>query len=75
MKRIQSVLTIFFALFVALAAFSFRAEAAGAVFDNAKVLSTAEVQKLNEEVDNTNKTLNEALDNNKKLESAYEAAK
>ncbi len=58
MKRIQSVLTIFFALFVALAAFSFRAEAAGAVFDNAKVLSTAEVQKLNEEIQRIEKKHN-----------------
>lgn len=58
MKRIQSVLTIFFALFVALAAFSFRVEAAGAVFDNAKVLSTAEVQKLNEEIQRIEKKHN-----------------
>lgn len=57
MKRIQSVLTIFFALFVALAAFSFRAEAAG-VYDNAKVLSTAEVQKLNEEIQRIEKKHN-----------------
>ena len=58
MKRIQSVLTIFFALFVALAAFSFHAEAAGSVFDNAKVLSTAEVQKLNEEIQRIEKKHN-----------------
>ena len=32
-------------------------------------------QKLNEEVDNINKALNEALDNNKKLKSACEVGK
>ena len=56
MKRIQSVLTVFFVLFVALAAFNFRAEAA--VYDNAKVLSTAEVQKLNEEIQRIEKKHN-----------------
>ncbi len=47
MKRTLSVLTIFFMLLVAAAAFGIRAEAAGApVYDNAKLLSTADVQKL-----------------------------
>ncbi len=50
MKRIASVLTIFLALFVAVAAFSVRAEAAGAVYDNAKLLSQAEIQKLTSEI-------------------------
>ena len=58
MKRIQSVLTVFFVLFVALAAFSFPAEAAGAVYDNAKVLSSADIQKLNEEIQRIEKKHN-----------------
>ena len=58
MKRIASVLTIFLALFVALAAFSFRAEAAGAVYDNAKVLSSAVVQKLTAEIQRIEKKHN-----------------
>ena len=59
MKRMQSVLTIFFALFVALAAFSFRAEAAGApVYDQAKLLSQSEIQKLAAEIQRIEKKHN-----------------
>ena len=50
MKRIASILTIFFALIALVAAFGPRAEAAGAVYDNAKVLSSADVQKLTAEI-------------------------
>ncbi len=51
MKRTLSVLTIFLALCAALAAFSFRAEAAGAaVYDNARLLSQAEKEKLTAEI-------------------------
>ena len=58
MKRIASVLTIFLALFVAAAAFGLRAEAAGAVYDNAKVLSSADVQKLTAEIQRIEKKHN-----------------
>ena len=58
MKRIQSVLTIFLALFVALAAFSFRAEAAGAVYDQAKLLSQGELEKLTAEIQRIEKKHN-----------------
>ena len=58
MKRISSLLTIFLALFVALAAFTFRAEAAGAVYDNAKVLSQADIQKLTAEIQRIEKKHN-----------------
>ncbi len=51
MKRIQSLLTIFFTLFVAIAVFSFHAEAAVApVYDNAKLLSQDEKEKLTAEI-------------------------
>ncbi|MBO4852793.1 MAG: TPM domain-containing protein [Schwartzia sp.] len=58
MKRISSVLTIFLALFVALAAFSIRAEAAGAVYDNAKLLSQSDIQKLTAEIQRIEKKHN-----------------
>ena len=58
MKRIQSVLTIFLALFVALAAFGFRAEAAGAVYDQAKLLSQGEIEKLTAEIQRIEKKHN-----------------
>ncbi|MBR1885419.1 MAG: TPM domain-containing protein [Schwartzia sp.] len=52
MKKISSILAICFALCLALAvsAFGARAEAAGAVYDNAKLLSTAEKEKLTQKI-------------------------
>ena len=62
MKRIASVLTIFLALFVAIAAFSFHAEAAGApVYDNAKVLSQSDIQKLTAEIQRIEKKHNVSI--------------
>ena len=58
MKRITSVLTIFFALFVAVAAFSFRAEAASEVYDQAKLLSQSELEKLTAEIQRIEKKHN-----------------
>ncbi len=60
MKKISSILTICFALFLALAfsAFGAQAEAAGAVYDNAKVLSTSEVQALTAEIQRIEKKHN-----------------
>lgn len=58
MKRIASILTIFFALIALVAAFGTRAEAAGAVYDNAKVLSSADVQKLTAEIQRIEKKHN-----------------
>ncbi len=52
MKRISSVLTIFFALCLALtiSAFGSQAEAAGAIYDNAKLLSQGEKERLTQKI-------------------------
>ena len=52
MKKISSMLAICFALCLALAvsAFGAQAEAAGSVYDNAKLLSTAEKEKLAQKI-------------------------
>ncbi|MBP5199948.1 MAG: TPM domain-containing protein [Schwartzia sp.] len=62
MKRIASVLTILFMLLVAVAAFGIRVEAAGApVYDNAKLLSTTDVQKLTAEIQRIEKKHNVSI--------------
>ena len=52
MKKISSILTICFALCLALAisAFGAQAEAAGAVYDNAKLLNQAEKERLTQKI-------------------------
>ncbi len=52
MKKISSILTICFALCLALAvsAFGAQAEAAASIYDNARLLSTAEKEKLTQKI-------------------------